>query len=470
MKHNLFLIGALLLLLAIPSCNKQDQAQQAQFYSLSVKQKSLILIEGESFQLDVEKFVMGNGAYTLNWTSDNEEVAAVDANGLVTAVKKGKAHIVLSLEGGTLSDECEIVVYDLRDLSATAYGSANCYIISDNGAYRFKTVKGNSSTSVGAVASAELLWKTYQTASPSNVPKDDELITRVFYADDYITVCTDSKEEMKNGNAVVVAKDADGKILWSWHLWVSKDYNPFSSSQNYSNSAGRLMDRNLGALGTQMTDYRSYGMMYQWGRKDPFPGSAQSKSETTAKTTREWQEDYSTPETGTIEWATAHPGVFLRGCVNNYDWLYSDDKTTDDERWGSIKTIYDPCPPGWRVPDGGEVGVGVWAKACGKNTLYQSETISETYGQYYYWRDIGAELGGVLGSDATIWYPAAGYREYDTVLKNVGSSGHYWSCTISNADGVNWPMAYEMSIGSSRIYTAFNHYLAAGFSVRCMQE
>ena len=47
------------------------------------------------------------------------------------------------------------------DLSSSA--SANCYIVSKEGLYKFKTVKGNSETSVGNVAFASILWETFGT-------------------------------------------------------------------------------------------------------------------------------------------------------------------------------------------------------------------------------------------------------------------------------------------------------------------
>ena len=48
----------------------------------------------------------------------------------------------------------------------SANGSANCYIVYQNVAanaekiFKFNAVKGNSSTSVGAVYSVDVLWET----------------------------------------------------------------------------------------------------------------------------------------------------------------------------------------------------------------------------------------------------------------------------------------------------------------------
>ncbi|MGN1221434.1 MAG: hypothetical protein ACI4TU_10920, partial [Candidatus Cryptobacteroides sp.] len=58
------------------------------------------------------------------------------------------------------------------DLSSSE--SANCYIVSSGGKYKFKTVKGNSSTSVGNVASCEVLWGSF---GASTIPSQGFLQT-----------------------------------------------------------------------------------------------------------------------------------------------------------------------------------------------------------------------------------------------------------------------------------------------------
>ena len=73
----------------------------------------------------------------------------------------------------------------------------------------------------------------------------------------------------KNGNAVVAVKK-DGKILWSWHIWACEGYNPDATAQKYNNNAGVVMDRNLGATSATPGKPQTIGLLYQWGRKDPF--------------------------------------------------------------------------------------------------------------------------------------------------------------------------------------------------------
>ena len=74
---------------------------------------------------------------------------------------------------------------------------------------------------------------------------------------------------------------------------------------------------------------------------------------------------------GTIEYVTANPTTFITSRDGgNSDWYYTGSYTTDNTRWtesSSPKSIYDPCPAGWRVPDGSENGV--WSRATGTSGI-----------------------------------------------------------------------------------------------------
>ena len=76
------------------------------------------------------------------------------------------------------------------------------------------------------------------------------------------------------GNALVALMQ-DGKVVWSWHVWVTDA----PQTMTYGNGTV-FMDRNLGAAGTTAGGTDAYGMYYQWGRKDPFYGG--EKTETSA--------------------------------------------------------------------------------------------------------------------------------------------------------------------------------------------
>ena len=330
-------------------------------------------------------------------------------------------------------------------VSLSSNGIANCYIVSQSGEYSFPTVKGNSSESVGAVASAVVLWESFGT---SQTPLVGDLISKVSYSNGIITFQTNNT--FKEGNAVIAAKDASGKILWSWHIWLTDQ----PQGQEYYNNAGTMMDRNLGATSATPGDVGALGLLYQWGRKDPFLGSSSISSNTQAESTITWP---SASSNGTIAYATANPTTFIKYNSSNYDWYLTGYSSTDNTRWTTsdkAKSIYDPCPAGWRVPDG--ASNGVWSKAEGS-----SSSFSHTYNS----SNEGMNFSSKFGSASTIWYPASGYRDDgDGSLYDVGSRGDYWSASPYYYYAYDLYFSYGGSVNPSSSYSRAN-----GLSVRCLR-
>jgi uncharacterized protein (TIGR02145 family) len=260
----------------------------------------------------------------------------------------------------------------------------------------------------------------------------------------------DVPEPYREGNAVIAAKDANGTILWSWHIWLTDE----PEGQVYYNNAGTMMDRNLGATSATPGDVGALGLLYQWGRKDPFLGSSSISSDVEAKSTITWPSAVqSNSSNGTIEYAVEHPTTFITYNSNNKDWYYTGSSSTDNTRWQSSKTIYDPCPVGWRVPDGGDNGV--WSTALGSSSSY-SGTYDST--------NEGMNFSGRFGSASTIWYPVSGYRSFDDgALNGVGNNGYYWSVTPNGDD------AYRLLFNDNgHVNPSYNGYRAYGFGVRCV--
>lgn len=348
--------------------------------------------------------------------------------------------------GTSVDGDIEGGVVDLSE-----NGTANSYIISAAGSYKFSTVKGNSSESVGAVSSAEVLWESFGTDVTPNV---GDLVKNVKYADGAISF--DTPSAFKEGNAVIAAKDASGNILWSWHIWLTDQ----PEEQVYYNNAGTMMDRNLGATSATPGDVGALGLIYQWGRKDPFLGSSSISSAIEAKSTGTWPSAVSSNSTnGTIEYATAYPTTFIKYNSSNYDWYYTGSSTTDNTRWTTstaTKSIYDPCPSGWRVPDGGNNGI--WSKALGSSSDFKDALLYDSANE-------GMNFSGKFGSDQTIWYPASGFRSrFDGRLSYVGS-GYYWS-----ASPYSRATYYLFFDSTGDVYPSSDTNRAYGHSVRCLQE
>ena len=328
-------------------------------------------------------------------------------------------------EGGEGDGEDDAKTY--TDLSAA--GTANCYLVRQAGDYKFKTVIGNTDATVGNVKSVEVLWESFGTDEMPNV---GDLISSVSYKNGYIRFST--PENFRDGNAVIAAKNSKGTILWSWHIWCAEEgFN----GQVYYNDAGIMMDRNLGATSATPGNVGALGLLYQWGRKDPFLGSSSIYSSSLAASTGTW--NFSSG--GSAANAEANPMTFYTSM------------SLSNESWASLKTVNDPCPAGWRVPDGGKNGV--WSKSIGS---------SSSFNYTYHGTNEGINFSGKFGSDQTIWYPASGTRNDAGALNGVGSKGDYWSASLGSSG------AYALDFnGSGNVFPQSNYGRANGYSVRCQK-
>lgn len=323
-------------------------------------------------------------------------------------------------EGG--DDDDDTTAY--TDLSAE--GSANCYIVSEAGDYKFKSVIGNSDATAGNIKSVEVLWESFGTDVAPNI---GDLVASVSYEDGYIRFSTPA--EYAEGNAVIAAKNSSGVILWSWHIWLTDR----PEDQVYANDAGTMMDRNLGATSATPGEVGALGLLYQWGRKDPFLGSSDIYNSVEALSTMTWP---STASNGTLSLTEMNPTTF-------YKYYYASTGS-----WDSVKTIFDPCPQGYRVPDGGENGV--WAKAGFATALYET-----------------GNGGGLLfqNNGQSIWYPASGFRYSSHGSFFLGFHGCYWSCSPDGSAAFAYGLSFQNG-GDVRLASGLER--PYGYSVRCLQE
>lgn len=310
-------------------------------------------------------------------------------------------------------------------------GTANCYIVSSAGDYKFPAVMGNSSSYLGQMASAELMWETDNTASPT---AKNSIISSVSCSSSAVFFST--PDQLKAGNALIVAKDASGSVIWSWHIWVVPGFNPDSTPS-------RFMERNLGALSSTTGDARANGLFYQWGRKDPFAGFAGNSvgSATSAQTGAQMGSVSVSATSGDLDFAIAHPNMLI---TSDSDWLSPDNR--NNNLWAAKKTIYDPCPPGWRVPEGAE------------NQGLPAFTVDQSN------KGASTTQNGVR-----LWFPSAGYINPSsaraTMIANVG---FYWSCTAETLTSVTM---YVDTYNQYRVNTYYGHIArASALSVRCIKE
>ena len=245
----------------------------------------------------------------------------------------------------------------------------------------------------------------------------------------------------------------------------------------------QFLDRNLGATSKQVDDVNSFGFFYQWGRKDPFiaasalinPDGAAIPDGDAFQTAMEgasvfnskhsigWEtlpNDAAVIELGkSVEYAAAHPMTFITyghqlGSSGVGAWV-NDDNVQYSELWGydfvnhtSRKTMFDPCPPGYKVP--------AWYQEVMADA---SKTTMTEAGQY----QSRTYNGG--------YWPAQGYRTTDGRLSNVGRYGYYWSaCSYDHSYPAQNFKGYMLYWYSRMVSNNNAQSQAIGGNVRCVRE
>ena len=332
--------------------------------------------------------------------------------------------------------------------------TANCYVVTHPGYYKFPLVYGNaikngatnaiayeSSTFVNhldrqitepyiysnencTVGSADLLWQDAQ-----------DLISNISLSGDkhYIQFKI-TKENIEQGNAVIAVKDESGNIMWSWHIWVTNK----NVYETYTYGDYKFMPI---ALGQRETAQGTTCTFYQWGRKDPF------------------NEPTSSVSNHNYYYSIQNPDKFFPGTSGSpyyYNWFSGNLKdlwnvgnsATDITTRISKKTIYDPSPVGFKVPP----PAAFYAEMLVRKS---SNDFTEGY-------------KGTVDGD---FWRAFGYLEWNSgSLGGVGSCGIYWSCGPNDNDSAcnGWRLCFN----SDNVYLQNTWYRARafGFPVRPVSE
>lgn len=406
-------------------------------------------------------------AYPEGWTAEADfasrtvTVTAPDASD-ESADESGTVTLTgVAASGTTVTASISVSITPTVDLDAV---QSNCFIVSQpNTCYRFDATRKGETSETLATASVEVLWKT-ATKVLQDLRFDNGRVTF------YIPENSDEDDGLLDGNALLAAYDAQGVLLWSWHIWVT-DYDPDEASVTLGGKT--FMARNLGACANDNSTtgevLKSFGLFYQWGRKDPFVGpSAYNAAGSTDATLYNGSGSYtylsyteSTAEIGTESYARQHPMTFITGVEESgYDWLYS---AHDASRWSETKSVNDPCPKGWRVPSG---------DAFEGLEIVESLAEGSDYADSYGWT-----LGDGSSQD---YFPAGGRRTYlYGKIQNLNTNeerpmpwaGYYWTVAAEadNSVAMYFDLASE-DVPASRLLPAAPYQRANGMLVRCVKE
>ncbi|VTY02566.1 Uncharacterised protein [uncultured Prevotella sp.] len=271
--------------------------------------------------------------------------------------------------------------------------------------------------------------------------------------------------DIKSGNAVV-AVTKGGTVVWSWHLWFAPKsalnkievtnhqgvkYNFTEetlgwklkgeiSTYNAPRTVKVKVEQTIANGGaklftviniTQNPGGKKEGIvtLYQFGRKDAFPGTDESLPQgffnSNAGDNMSITNGIQNPQNFYIwggSWYNNPPAGY------SYYNLWSADNTTTG--WNDnavVKTVYDPCPVGFKMPASnaftGFTSNGQFqytaANINAKETNESQEKFFAAYGHNFYTNS---------SKNATIFFPASGFRNFnDGSLSKVGSNGCYWS-------------------------------------------
>ena len=304
--------------------------------------------------------------------------------------------------------------------------------------------------------------------------------------------------DIQSGNAVVAVKKGSTTV-WSWHLWFApKDALDKIKVTNHQNKDYYFTKETLGWKPTQWsgTTYdkprtvkvkveqtianggvkqetvinitqnansvkKGATTLYQFGRKDAFPGLA----------TAELKQGGITENAGnymSITNAIQHPGQFYTWGSSWYVTLYnlwSADNTTRGFNDNSVvKTVYDPCPVGFKMPASNAF---TGFTTTGLHSTSQSDMNVDGTSNLQQWtNNFGHNFWTNSSKTATINFPASGTR-YDGngSLNRVGSYGFYWSAILYSGISV-----CDMYFSLGNVVPVYETSPAYGLAVRPVSE
>ncbi len=428
---------------------------------------------------------------------------------------------------------------------------ANCFVLNTTNQIMFdpytRTETGggfkysdyvNKNVPEKKIASARIIWQE------TNVIGNNSDGKRV-YLDDYNRIHV--KAGTAVGNALIGGYNEAGKLLWSWHIWVNNDkpanldeavpYYTFEWDNNGIKAGddkrtvkGRsLMKCNLGAKSAQKDAYglNTYGTVYQWGRKDPFPlgwkvdhypsgyyayssgnvgtlydneyNPISMTTDGSVSTTELFSTEKVSATTGTIAYVTEHPTHFISPVIagesynvtpanhaNDADWYWEH----NDSLWGGTsyelatkkfvvsanieltdngakeKSIFDPCPAGWMVPPG-DMWLGFTQNGLNASSYatINSRHKSDNTGYRGFQMYVQEWNNGEW-----VYFPSQGLRTMGGKPWRNGMCGNYHTSTASKGGRVN--ILHLHTPGALSPFETDYGYTgrAVGGPVRCVRD
>jgi len=366
----------------------------------------------------------------------------------------------------------------VENINLSENGTSNCYLITSvekDKTYEFDaTVMGNGESVSGLAApkalkpaDARLVWQDHKG-----------MVTELKYEEGKISFKLNSAE----GNALIAAIGGSGSIIWSWHIWaVDSEAEGVSVSNIPTNTGYSMQSMNLGAT-KNSGDPACFGLLYQWGRKDPFPGSPVLTGDTSTLPTVVYDaagaevtighSSWTDVESNTLAYAIANPTVVLsnyKQYATTRDWLIPEE--SNDNYWGAAegKSYYDPCPVGYKVPT--RDAFQDFTTSGGYDTDYANFKIADLNGDGVLDKnDFDHGFAFRMAAEKDSFFPAAARYDgsYAMLYGSVsGLWGNYWYCEAY--DGMVGG-ASALAFQATSVSPIAGGSRADAYSVRCVRE
>lgn len=373
----------------------------------------------------------------------------------------------LYCDTGTIIDLNSPVHYGLPEGSAV---HANCFIVSRRGTYRFDVADAAGYPLKDAV-SVDWVWAVGENWD-SDSHTCDELIQNVKFDTAAQEIEFSVTENYSKGNVLLAAFDAQKHILWSWHIWIT------SKPEECETGGVVVLDRNLGATTSQPGENASIGLLYQWGRKDPFPGafgvgtdtsvsqevkSGSTNTSFTAGTNPSADTGYTSYyiiNTGTLSEGTQGWNGAYSSLGNELTALGAVSQNITDYDAAKFPTTFFHAASYMPNYSGGQVAA--WTSYATANpcpygyALPTKEQIEAVLGADYTNCSFVSNDGRYGINAGSAWLPCTGYRSGGTggnagTLRQAGYTGRYWSASSAkNTTGVWYyfePSKESLTIG-----------------------
>ena len=280
-----------------------------------------------------------------------------------------------------------------------------------------------------------------------------------------------TEHDIQSGNAVVAVTKGSGAsktVLWSWHLWFApKDALDKIKVTNHQNVNYYFTKEALGWKPTQWSGStyssartvkvkveqtvannstkqaavinitqnpgnvkKGANTLYQFGRKDAFPGVATSDLKAGGITENAGNNMSITNNIQNPDKFYIY-GISVLMYYGYYNLWSADNTVEGGYNQGNdnpvVKTVYDPCPVGFKMP-ANNAFTGFTANGQNNGIM----NVDGTDNLQTYQNNFGHNFWTSSSKTATIYFPASGRRSYDGGSLNVvGYAGFYWSAVPS---------------------------------------